>query len=57
MFYQIFGILFLILSNFINSNNDDKIKLNNSKVQKISVIIPMYNKEKYLNECWDIVIN
>ena len=57
MSYQIFGILFIFLSNFINSNNDDKIRLNNSKVPKISVIIPTYNKEKYLNECLDSVIN
>ena len=57
MFYQIFGILFLLLSNFINTKNNDKIRLNNSKVPKISVIIPTYNKEKYLNECLDSVIN
>ena len=47
MFYQGFGILFLFLSKYINSNNEPKI----------SVIIPIYNMEKYLKECLNSVIN
>ena len=56
MFYQLFVFLFLILFNYINSNKNDKLRLNNSKIPKISVIIPIYNMEKYLNESLDSVI-
>ncbi len=47
MFYQAFSILILFLSKYINSNNEPKI----------SVIIPIYNMEKYLKECLNSVIN
>jgi len=57
MFYQLLAFLFLIFSNYINSNNDDKIKLNNLKVPKISVIIPVYNMEKFVKECLNSVVN
>ena len=43
--------------NEINSNNIDKLKDNDLNLPKISVIIPVYNMEKYLNECLDSVIN
>ena len=45
-----------MLTNYINSNNIDNIGLNISNIPKISVIIPIYNMEKYLNESLDSVI-
>ena len=57
MFHQKFGFFILILSNYINSNYNEKLRFNNLKAPKISVIIPVYNMEKYLNECLDSVIS
>jgi len=57
MFYQPLVFLILIVSHYIQSKNNDKLALNNSTIPKISVIIPVYNMEKYLNECLDSVIN
>ena len=57
MYYQLLSFLFLILTNYINSNINVQVRLNNSKVPKISIIIPIYNMEKYLNECLDSVIS
>ena len=57
MCYQIFGFFFLILSNYINSNYNEKLRLNNLKVPKISVIIPVYNMEKFVKECLNSVVN
>ena len=50
MYYQLLSFLFLILTNYINSNINVQVRLNNSNVPKISIIIPIYNMEKYLNE-------
>jgi len=57
MYYQLLSFLFLILTNYINSNINVQVRLNNSNVPKISIIIPIYNMEKYLNECLDSVIS
>lgn len=57
MFYEIFCFFFFIFSNYINSNYNEKLRLNNLKAPKISVIIPIYNMEQYLNECLDSVIS
>ena len=56
MLYQLFSFLILILVNYIDSNNNENIRFNISKSPKISVIIPIYNMEKYLNESLDSVI-
>ena len=57
MFYQksiVFVILLIVCFFYGNYNNFEESNLNHPKV---SVIIPIYNMEKYLKECLDSIIN
>lgn len=48
------------LERYRNSSNNNlirKFELNSKNIHKVSVIIPVYNVEKYLRDCLDSIIN